>query len=419
MKRHLAGAALLLLATNVRAATHTWSGPMVGGFWSNPMNWMGGPPTSNEAGGTIVVFLSGVLSIHDMVGLTINEIHFIGGGNVVAGSTTLSFGSAPSPDLANVKSEGGGNTFAPTLPLSAPSGLQVTVVSGTVTIGGTISGNAPILQAASSGTLVFSGANAFTGIVNIGQGTLALSSSTPNTAIPNGVSDHVFVGDFMGAADSAVLRNLLDEQIVDYAEVVTGPDGRYDLNDRNETIRDVATFFPGGSVALGSGTLTLKTLSGVLAQYDGTISGTGNIVKTDAGLQVFTGTNSYTGTTTVSDGTLMIKGSQPGSAVTVTGAGILLGSGTIGPLTLESGGLVSPGGNMSYQYGSTGILNVAGATNLAAGVYRPDLDGTTAGTSYDQLSVTGDVSIGGATLDPYLTFTPSAGTMLTVLTCTG
>src|SRR5262249_30056447 len=162
--------------------------------------------------------------------------------------------------------------------------------------------------------------------------------------------------------------------------------------------RDLATFVPGGSVALGSGTLTLATSNGVVAQYDGAIAGSGNVVKSDVGLQVFTGANAYTGTTAVSAGTLVINGNQPASAVTVSGAGVLLGSGTIGSLTLQSGGTVSPGGDFSYQFGSTSTLNVnGGLTGFAGGVYRPDLSGTTPGTGYDQISVTGDVSLGGAT----------------------
>ena len=62
------------------------------------------------------------------------------------------------------------------------------------------------------------------------------------------------------------------------------------------------------------------------------------VIKDSVGVMALTGTNSYTGSTIVSNGTLEVYGSQPQSSVQVF-AGTLQGNGTVGPL--ESSGASS------------------------------------------------------------------------------
>ena len=85
------------------------------------------------------------------------------------------------------------------------------------------------------------------------------------------------------------------------------------------------------SYSIASGSTTVATVLG----------GSGNLTKTGAGELVLTGTNTYTGITTISAGTLRISadsglGAAPGS---VTAGKILLGTGTLalnGAFTLNS-----------------------------------------------------------------------------------
>jgi hypothetical protein len=84
------------------------------------------------------------------------------------------------------------------------------------------------------------------------------------------------------------------------------------------------------------------------------------------------------------------------------GVGTLGGSGTVGPLTLTAGGTLSPGT-------TTGILG-AGNTILNGGTFALQLNGATVGTGYDQLNVTGTVSITGNTpLTLALGYNPADG----------
>jgi fibronectin-binding autotransporter adhesin len=82
------------------------------------------------------------------------------------------------------------------------------------------------------------------------------------------------------------------------------------------------------TVALGSNTLTIG-ITGGNTTFAGSIGGTnGNLIKDTNSKQVLSGANGYTGTTTVSAGTLEVTGSLSGTtAVTVSTGGTLLMNG--------------------------------------------------------------------------------------------
>ena len=135
----------------------------------------------------------------------------------------------------------------------------------------------------------------------------------------------------------------------------------------------------------------------------------GGLTKAGTGTLTLTGANTYTGTTTVLAGTLLVNGSLAGGA-TVT-AGTLGGSGTIaGPISVTAGTL-SPGN-------SPGVLTAGGGLSLtAASMSLIELAGTTPGTEYDRLVVSsGSVVLGGAlNLALLAGFTPAVGNSFLVL----
>jgi len=116
----------------------------------------------------------------------------------------------------------------------------------------------------------------------------------------------------------------------------------------------------------------------------------GGLKKLGAGTLTLGGTNSYTGTTVVSGGTLLVNGSLSGSTTTVS-SGILGGTGSVTGVTVNSGSSllggdgVTPaddlavGGDLSLQDGSIVRLTL-GATGAhssltrTAGTWSFDLD---------------------------------------------
>src|SRR5262249_35019254 len=124
----------------------------------------------------------------------------------------------------------------------------------------------------------------------------------------------------------------------------------------------------------------------------GTITGNLALTKQGAGTLTLSSANTYTGTTTVSAGVLNLTGSLT-SNVAVGGTGTLGGTGTVNSantVTVNNGGTVAPGP-------SPGLLNTGNVSFAAGSTFVVEIGGTTVG-QYDQLNVTGTVSLGGATL---------------------
>ena len=111
--------------------------------------------------------------------------------------------------------------------------------------------------------------------------------------------------------------------------------------------------------------------------HSGAISGTGGLTKLSAGTTTLTASNSYTGGTTISAGSLVVDGSIS-SATTVQNGGTLGGSGSVASVSVQNGGTIAPGnspgtltltngmtwaGGGNYNWQIFGLSGAAGATN--------------------------------------------------------
>jgi autotransporter-associated beta strand protein len=158
----------------------------------------------------------------------------------------------------------------------------------------------------------------------------------------------------------------------------------------------------GSAVTLGTGQLIVG--SSTSTTFSGNISGSGgSLIKQGSGKLTLSGTNTYTGSTFVNAGILSVNGTLAGP-MTVNNGGTLQGSGSIaGQVAVASGGTLAPG-------------NSPGAISLGSLVLNPgsqtliELSGTTRGSLYDAVLVSGNASLDG-TLNVSLLngFTPTAG----------
>jgi autotransporter-associated beta strand protein len=135
----------------------------------------------------------------------------------------------------------------------------------------------------------------------------------------------------------------------------------------------------------------------------------GNVTKQGTGTTTFTGTNTHTGTTTIQEGALVVNGSDAASPFVVTG-GALRGSGTVGTL-MATGGQISPGPSA----GGPAALRASSTSLGASSALVVQLNGAAAGSGYDQLKVTGTVTLSGGGLSVALGFVPTAGAEFVVI----
>ena len=159
----------------------------------------------------------------------------------------------------------------------------------------------------------------------------------------------------------------------------------------------------------------------------GLITGSGNLIKNGLGGVLLISASGFDGAITHNGGIFVVDANIPNSVVTINAdpfnaepfGGTLFGlsgfggTGTVGTTNVISG-VISAGTLTS----PTGILNINNnLTFTANGNYVSKIAGTTAGTDYDQLNVTGTVTLGNARLFlvPFGGFRPAPGDSFVIL----
>lgn len=229
----------------------------------------------------------------------------------------------------------------------ALDGLTSLTNDGTGTLN--ISGAATFtLNGAANDTLTlggsYVGANTFSGVVS-GAGSVVMNGAGSWTL----AGANTYTGPTMVQNGTLVAGNA-NAFGTTAALVVNG--GTLDINDLGITASSLAG--TGGSVDLGSGTLTLKSASGSTT-YAGSIVGSGGLTKMGASTVTLTGGNTYSGATTVGGGTLGLDFSAAGAPVSN-----IINSAS--PLVM-SGGTLAVKGASAVNSQSFGGLNVTAGNN--------------------------------------------------------
>jgi fibronectin-binding autotransporter adhesin len=213
------------------------------------------------------------------------------------------------------------------------------------------------------------------GTLNLGGGTFAVA---------NDVSLGIRTG--TGGVGSGVL-NLTGGTFTVGGNIVTT-----DSASANATLT-----LDGATLNMTSGSISADTLnvrSGTLQNVAEIFGGDGTtpapvITKSTAGQLILAGTNSYTGLTDITAGTVLVTGSLTGSDVQVA-AGTLGGNGSITQeVTVFPGSILAPGPTV----GTIGTLASGPLSMFAASNFALEIDSTA--TTSDLLAITG-----GLDLDP-------------------
>ena len=114
-----------------------------------------------------------------------------------------------------------------------------------------------------------------------------------------------------------------------------------DLNGNDQAVASISGGGgSGGNIALGSATLTIAPTS--IVNYSGSMSGKGNLDMVGPGTLILSGSNTYTGRSSIYGGTFVVNGALGNTEVIAEG-GTLAGNGLIaGPVTIADGGVLAP-----------------------------------------------------------------------------
>jgi autotransporter-associated beta strand protein len=304
-----------------------------------------------------------------------------GTGFIIVGSgTTLDL---QSHNVANSITNNGGTI------LSTGTLDDVVATNGTTDIGGD---GSTVTEVGGSATVNVSGSSVV--VSNADGGTLNSSGSSTTVDTVSGTA-------VVNLGGTGAQVNTLGGGTVTFSNGATGSSvGTMSNGTLNANVALVVSNYNGGNIDVAS--RTDVTLRG--GSSSGVISGQGGVTKQGATTLTLSGNNTFTGTTSVEEGRLVVAqgGSLASTTTTVTGStltvngtvsgavtassgGVVGGSGTVGTLNILGGGVFAPGNSA----GTTTATNGASWSNT--GVYNWEIFNLAgpAGTGWDLLSVTG------------------------------
>ncbi len=332
-------------------------------------------------------------------------------------------------NVSNITVGNGGTINLSTVPSSAPAGQGTIIVASTSTV----------LNAGPLGTVNFlatsmNGNTTYTSVVGTSATPIKVTAGnvivTANVGAGTATVEpaSVYVTDTIAGNFTATIGNSVNTAASSY-NLTTTAGALTVLNPISNVNNGAINLTGAGGVVLNadvgggatgavningplSGTANIDPTTGTVtltqnadSTFDGSITGSQNLVKAGTGNLTLAGTSSaWMGTTAINGGSLVVTGTETGTSnVTTSGTGLLSGTGTVDAAQIS--GTFSPGTGPS----TTGILTVPNLTLASTATFAADLNGTTAGTSYDQVNVSGAVSLGNANLALNALYLPMGG----------
>jgi autotransporter-associated beta strand protein len=251
--------------------------------------------------------------------------------------------------------------------------------------GGKITGTVSFTKT-NSGTLTLLTANDYNGVTTIAQGILQVGNGVTSGLLGSGALLNNGVLRMQQPASST-----LSNDISGSGSLVQAGTATLTLAGSNSFSGGVAInsgalqIGSGGTIGAGSVTNNAALIFNNSASnaVSGVISGSGTLTVLGGGTVALNGNNSYTGSTFVNNGTLLVNNAIGTGGVSVASGGRLGGNGIVrGSATINSGGILVPGNPV-------GTLTIGSNLTLSSGsVMNFDL-----GTSSDRVVVSNDLNL--------------------------
>ncbi|HZZ29473.1 MAG TPA: autotransporter-associated beta strand repeat-containing protein [Pirellulales bacterium] len=309
------------------------------------------------------------------------------GGTLLAGSSGAISTNAPITVSSGATLDLNGYNYTVTSanPINVQGSLRLGGASLNVASGGAAIYNGAFI---SNGSLQGSGTQTLTGGAALSGMTTSTSVTISQTGAAS-VSNFTNNGQFNNAAGQAL--SWTDGTVTSAGRMtVAGTVTASDFINNG-----IITISGGGALNNSGSNLILGGGSQTTVNASGNLSTTGATIELNGGLLINNG--AITGTTDVNFGSLA------------------KGTGTYGVVNVNQGGIYAPGN-------SPGIVTAAAVNfsntpvNTGAAQLQIELAGTTLGTQYDQLHVTGQLSLGGILQVSLLNdFAPAAGELFNIL----
>jgi fibronectin-binding autotransporter adhesin len=384
-----------LTINSTAGTTSTFDGQLRNGAAGNYLNLVKSGTGTQVLGGSNSYTGTTTVSAGTLVVLSTNALGATNGGTVVNSGATLDMrafisagealsvgGNGVGGNGALITSTGSGGTGPVTLTSDARIGGD-----GSLALGA-ISGTGFGITKVGEGLTRFFSFNTYTGTTFVEAGTLQIQDNerisdvsdlritggTFNLQSFNEMVNRVFLtsGSIIGTGTLTARLDGFDLQ-GGTVEAILGGDKAITVSSGTTTLGSAGRLGTGKALTINSGQLTLggdETVASYI-QAGGTLAGTGSTLtstaaydmragtvsanlggsaalnKTTAGTLTLSGSNSYTGTTTVSAGSLIINGNQSDASgvLTVSSGATLGGSGTIGGAAIING-ILAPGNSI-------------------------------------------------------------------------
>jgi autotransporter-associated beta strand protein len=314
------------------------------------------------------------------------------GANTYSGTTTISGGTLQLGDGTTNGSIAGAS-------IVNNAALAFNVANATnSTYAGVISGGGTVTMIG-AGTMTLTGANTYSGTTTISGGTLQLGDGTNNgsiagTSIVNNAAlafnvanatNSTYAGTISGGGTVAMIGagTMIFSGANSYSGTTTISNGTLQLGDgtHNGSIA--------GTSIVNNAALAFNVASATNSNYAGAISGGGTVAMIGAGTMILSGANSYSGTTTISSGTLQLgngtnNGSIAGTSIVDNAA---LAFNVASATNSNYAGAISGGGTVTMRGAGTMILS---GNNSAASGNVTVTSGTLEATNPNALPGFGD-----------------------------